>query len=90
MTTITIETENATIAKKLVGFLKTISSIHSITVHNDSEKPLSATDWVKIGRPATDEEHEQMLNEAEVSPYMSAKDAEQFSKELIEKWSREK
>ena len=90
MTTITIETENATIAKKIVGFLKTISSIHSITVHDESGNSLTDTDWVKPGRPATDEEHEQMLNEAEESPYMSAFDAGQFSKELIEKWSREK
>ena len=90
MTTITIETENTAVAKKLVGFLKTISSIRSVTIHSATENPFTAADWVSAGKPATDEDHELMLKEAEKSPSMTARAAERFSKELIEKWSRKK
>lgn len=65
MTSITIETENADVAKKLIAFLKSISFIKSVVVNEVKDKPLAAADWVRPGRPATEKEIEQLAIEME-------------------------
>ena len=90
MNILTVETDNVANARKLAAFLKTIGYIKSVNIDNVPLKPLTGSDWIKPGRPATEDEHEQMLNEAEESPSMLAEEAEEYSRELIEKWNKEK
>ncbi len=86
METLVVKTDNAANARKLADFLKTIGYVKSV----GTLKPLTDEDWIRPGRPATDEEHERMLNEAEESPSMVAEEAEEYSRKLIDKWSKKK
>ena len=47
-------------------------------------------DWINPSRPATEEECEQMIREAEESPSMSAEEAQEYSVKLIEEWRKGK
>jgi len=47
-------------------------------------------DWINPSRPATEEECEQMIIEAEQSPSISAEEAQEYSLKLIEEWRKGK
>ncbi|MEK6614618.1 MAG: hypothetical protein AABZ32_00675, partial [Bacteroidota bacterium] len=58
--TFTLETDSAFNAKHLSDFLKTLPHIKSVSTEKLLEK-LSDADWIKPGRPATNEEFEEMI-----------------------------
>ncbi len=67
MQTLIVKIDTNTNAVALLNFLKTLPYIKSITAKNTTQtvEPLTAADWVRPGRPATDEEIELMLDECE-------------------------
>lgn len=70
MNTLTIETDTAANAKKLVIVLKSIGYVKSVRFEKPRvpEKPLKSlteSDWVRPGRPATVDEHEKLCREME-------------------------
>ncbi|MFH1320728.1 MAG: hypothetical protein ABII90_08770 [Bacteroidota bacterium] len=62
MNRLTVETDNAANAKRLADFLKSIGYVKSVNFEKKL-KPLTGADWIKPGRPATDEELEQLAKE---------------------------
>ena len=75
--TFTLEVDRAFNAKRLAGFLKTLPHIKSVITEKTHGK-LSDADWIKPGRPATDEELEQLAVE------MDADKGEYTSEEVME------
>lgn len=73
MQTLIVKTENEAAAKLLMAFLKTVRLVKSVTFSSDySETPVNTVNepaesynWTNPDRPATDEEFEQMIAEAE-------------------------
>jgi len=67
MHTIILEIDTAFNAKQLAGFLKTLPYIKSVVTQQalNNSVELSATDWVRPGRPAKDEEMEKLALEME-------------------------
>jgi hypothetical protein len=65
--TLIIKIDTSTHAEQLANFLKTLPYIKSVVAQKKDNTlvPLTAADWVRPGRPATDEEVEQMLDECE-------------------------
>ncbi len=45
-------------------------------------------DWTNPSRPATEEECEQMILDAEASPSITAEEAQAYSLKLIEEWRK--
>jgi len=45
-------------------------------------------DWTNPSRPATEEECEQMILDAEASPSITAEEAHAYSLKLIEEWRK--
>ena len=49
--------------------------IHEIIENDEYLKPLTDEDWIKPGRPATEQEFIQMLEEAEKGPFYTIEEA---------------
>ena len=83
MTTLRVTIKDSTLAEKLAIFLKTISYVNDVSI----EKPLTRIDWIKAGRPATEQEIDLMLEEIE-------SDSSEFTTEQVhtelKKWKRRK
>jgi hypothetical protein len=86
MHTLLLTTDTAADAKQLADFLVKMKTVKSVTI----DPPLKEEKWVNPLRPLTDEDHEKLLDEAESGPTMLAEEAQEYSKGLIEKWSRKK
>lgn len=65
MRTLIVKIDTATHAEQVANFLRTVPYIKSVITEKTDVSPLTAADWVRPGRPATDEEIEQMLDECE-------------------------
>ncbi|TAL60726.1 MAG: hypothetical protein EPN85_06570 [Bacteroidetes bacterium] len=67
MQTLIVKIDTASHAAQVAGFLKTVPYIKSVITEKTIEplKPLTAADWVRPGRPATEEELEQLAVEME-------------------------
>lgn len=70
MQTMILEIDTAFHVKHLAGFLKTLPYIKSVVVEPlvpkaKSTKALAAADWVRPGRPATEEEIEELCRQME-------------------------
>lgn len=53
-----------------------------------AKKKAEEQDWTKPGRPATDKELEQMADEAEASPTISAKAARKLTLKAVKDWHK--
>ena len=62
--------------------------IHEIIENDEYLRPLTAEDWIKPGRPATEEEFIQMLEEADKGPYLNLDDALKLSIVEFEAWKK--
>mgnify|MGYP001598354713 CR=1 FL=1 len=91
MPTLIVKIDTANHAAQVTNFLKTIPYIKSVIAEprksslpvRQAGSSLTAADWVRPGRPATDEEIEQMLDECEAEEGIPLKEArEQTLKEL--------
>ena len=84
--TITTDTENQ--AKFLATFLKNLQMVRSVDISSE-ESSDEEYNWTNPSRPATDEEFEQMIAEAEQQTGVPAETARKQTMELIEKWMTE-
>jgi hypothetical protein len=85
MTTLTVTIDNKAQAKKLAGLLKSIKYVKEVRV----EEPgivLSDEDWVLPGRPATEAELEEMVNQMDKDTD-SGITSQKFL-EVLEKWNK--
>lgn len=62
MQTIIVTTDTANHAALLINLLKKLPYIKSVVAEKTFE-PLTATDWVRPGRPATEKEIDQLILE---------------------------
>jgi hypothetical protein len=62
MNTLLVTTDTKTNAKQLASFLKKVKSVKSVTISSSGNK---AYNWANPSLPATDEEFESMIAEAE-------------------------
>lgn len=62
MTTLKVNIDNQSDAKTLATFLRTLGYVESVSVEK-TERPLSDADWILPGRPATDAEINQLLDD---------------------------
>ncbi len=68
MQRVILNVNTAADAKLLVRLAKSLSFVSSATVEKaepETDRPLTAEDWVRPGRPATDEELKQLVEEME-------------------------
>lgn len=75
-------------ALSFLDFVKNLDFILNVEQVEESFEPLSKEDWIKPGRPATDEEFEQMLKEAEESKDLSIEEAMELSEKRYNEWSK--
>ena len=61
MNTLVVTTDTKTNAKQLASFLKKVKSVKSVTISTTD----NVYNWANPSRPATDEEFESMIAEAE-------------------------
>jgi hypothetical protein len=77
-----------------LDFVKNLEFIQKIEKVKDDNKPLTKEDWVKPGRPATDEEFEKMIADAETEEKaglgMAAEEAEEYVTKRIEEWKKKR
>ena len=87
---LTISDNNA--ASSFLEFIKNLDFIQKVEQVKEPVEPLSEEDWIKPGRPATDEEFEQMITEMEEEEKaglgMVAEKAEEYAKKRIEEWQK--
>lgn len=81
METLIIKTDTPANANKVAAFLKSIEYIKSVEIE-EPLTPLTDSDWVRPGRPATKEEHEQLCKEMEKDEgeYTTEELKQEFSK----------
>jgi len=68
MQRVILNVNTAADAKLLVRLAKSLSFVSSATIEKaepETDRPLTAEDWVRPGRPATDEELKQLVEEME-------------------------
>lgn len=68
MQTLIIETDTAANARFLTEFLKEVRIVKKVTIVNKTTRTTDKKyeyDWINPSRPATNEEFEQMISEAE-------------------------
>ena len=68
MSIITVEINNPTNVKRFISILEDLKYVKSFipdSIENKNLTPLTEVDWIKPGRPATDEEFEQLAIDME-------------------------
>ena len=98
MQRITVETDNLASAKQLATFLRTVKTVKKVVIEqqkNGAEsylvsEPAEEYNWTNPTRPATDEEFEQMITEAENSPSMTLEEAKAHTFKLIDEWEKKR
>ena len=95
--TLIVETNNDSNGKKLAEMLKNMKFVKEVTFQPTEkkksksigkQKPLTAKDWVRPGRPATDEEIEQMLKECERGEDIPAEESKAKNMKEIKAWMK--
>ncbi len=67
-----------------IRFVEHLAFVNSVSIDNGEY------DWINPSRPATEEEAEEMIEDAENSPSMTAEKAEEYSKKLAKEWQQKK
>jgi hypothetical protein len=78
MVEILVSIENDKYEKPFISLLKELKYISSYKKAKNGTKklqPLAGADWIRPGRPATEEEIIQMLEEAEKGPFFTLEEA---------------
>lgn len=93
MKTLTIKIDTAKHAELLANFLKTLPYIKSVVAGKTDEslEPLTTAEWVRPGRPATDEEMEELCRQMEEpQEEYSLEEAKAKTLKEIKEWRRRK
>lgn len=85
MQTYSVTINNDANAKLFLNLMKQLKFVKAVTVETTVDK-LSDEDWIKPGRPATDEELEQLCIEMEADK--GGIDSKVFFKQLKEKYKK--
>lgn len=89
MNTLLVTTETMSNARQLASFLKKVKIVKSVTIASEEEY-----NWTNPSRPATDEEFEKMISEAEKEIEdglgIPADVARKLTMEKIKKWKHKK
>lgn len=78
MVEILVSIENDKYEKPFISLLKELKYISSYKKSKNGSKklkPLKGDDWIKPGRPATEEEINQLLEESEKGPFFTLEEA---------------
>jgi hypothetical protein len=86
MHTLLLTTNTAADAKQLADFLSKMKTVKSVTI----DPPLKEEKWVNPLLRLTEEEHNKLLDLAEGSTQLTTEEAEEYSKRLLEQWSKKK
>lgn len=90
MHTLIIKTDTAANGNKVADFLRSIEYIKSVEIE-DPLTPLTDNDWVRPGRPATQEEHELLCKEMEKDEGgFTTEEAKAITLEEIKQWRKKK
>ncbi len=80
------------VSSAFLEFVKKLDFVHGVEEVDEPAGPLTAEDWSKPGRPATDEEFENLATEMEAEEKsglgMFAEEAEEYVTKRIEKWKK--
>jgi hypothetical protein len=80
------------VSSAFLEFVKKLDFVHGVEEVDETTKPLTAEDWSKPGRPATDEEFENLVAEMDAeeksSLGMFAEEAEEYVTKRIEEWKK--
>jgi hypothetical protein len=74
------------VSSAFLEFVKKLDFVHGVEEVDETTKPLTAEDWSKPGRPATDEEFEQMIKEAKKSKELTFEEAKNMTKTYFDEW----
>ncbi len=86
MQTLVIKTDNKKNATLLADFLKSLQYVKSVVLKSETKKEvLTSEDWTKPGRPATNEEIEHRIYEAENSEEFTLNEAKEQVYKTIDK-----
>ena len=91
MVEIIVTIENEKYVKPFISLLNELKYISSFSKNGKKAKilePLTDADWVRPGRPATQEELEKMIEEAEKGPFYSLEDAKKLTLREFEEWKQ--
>ena len=79
-------------ASSFLEFIKKLDFVQKVEQVKEPIEPLSKEDWIKPGRPATDEEFKRMITEVEEEEKtglgMVAEKAEEYATKRIEEWQK--
>jgi hypothetical protein len=90
MKTIIVDIDNESNAKTLSDFLKSLNYVKSVKYFSeiDSEAgTIAEEDWIKPGRPATEEEFEDLIKKAETSKSIPAEDSKSQNLKKLDEWA---
>ena len=80
------------VASSFLEFIKNLDFIKKVEKINESVEPLKKDDWIKPGRPSTDEEFERMIKEIEEEEKAEmgivAEKAEAYATKRIKEWQK--
>ena len=86
METIIVKVDTPDRAAALLKYFKTLIGVKAVA--QEKSTPLSRADWVRPGRPATDEEIERMLDECEKSATLTTEEAKERTMKKITAWKK--
>lgn len=91
MNTLLVTTDTLSSARQLASFLKKVKTVKSVFINSRDDEPY---DWTNPSRPATDEEFEQMITDAEKEIAMGqgipAETARKQTLKSIKKWRQKR
>ena len=90
MKTIIVSIDNESNAKALSDFLKSLNYVRSVKYYNETDSEsgtIAEEDWVKPGRPATEEEFEELIKKAEKSGNIPAEDSKSQNLKKLNEWA---
>lgn len=89
MTTIIVNIDSDTNAKDLANVLKNLTYVKSVKyykIQENIEEILTEENWVKPGRPATDEEFNALLKRSEASANISVEFSKKQNLKRFTQW----
>ncbi|MBM2817163.1 MAG: hypothetical protein HW421_3925 [Ignavibacteria bacterium] len=87
MPTITVDIDSQPNARKFLYLAKNLKFVKNARIITKNSESLSEEDWIKPGRPATEEEIEKLCNEFDLDTESSTKDEVRiFVKEELSKY----
>lgn len=95
MQTLIVKTESEAATKLLLAFLKTVRLVKSVTLFSPEtntsvvNESSEAYNWTNPSRPATDEEFELMIAEAEAEEGIPAEEARALTMKKLAEWRKQ-